>query len=353
MNTKFLSVLFLALSCLGVRGQDRVHVSTHDLTFDLPVGWEQIENPKVAYDAGPREKNGGTFVLIVEPSVACPVPQPIDQESDFEKGFWGRFDSNFAASSHSTVIGKDFQMVNGIPFRIVETCRETGPGSSGKLYFQVAATPGNGNIYELAFVKKGGGVPLEDADMQALLQSVKFAQPPRIAWYQSLIPQSNNIFGMPLLLVSLGMGIYLIATWGGEDVPNKRNISIATWGLLLGMLNTFWVAGLESWCGIVSYLGSMGFGWAVFKLNKQRRAMIAEGKVVGPTRKVLKRNFWILLGAVVLGLVISDLQLSYSGASLLMIISSDVFTMIMVGIIFWFQRKKFFPEADSAGETKS
>ena len=100
----------------------------------------EVDNPKFTYAAAPKYGSGRIFAVVIEPSVTCPLQ--IDDESGYEKGYWGKFDKNFETSSHCHITSRDFRVVGGVPFRIIDAVREGAPGTNEQFFLEVALTPG-------------------------------------------------------------------------------------------------------------------------------------------------------------------------------------------------------------------
>ncbi len=334
---------FLSLSVMSLMAYAGTKLGTDEFTCNLPDGWRQIANPKALITAIPEDNNGRFFAITAEPATGCPTPCQIEDESDFEKGYWGSFDTNFAKSAHCSITNSDFRIIRGIPFRMVDAIQDGPPGTDEKLYVEMACTPGNGNIYELLAIKKGK-MPENDSDFQALIGSFAFLKPPSHPWYQPLIHESSNISGVPLLLVALILGGYLLSIISQVQVPPKRKYNVCVIAMCLSMANAFWIAGLNSVLGIVSVFLLAGFILLLQRLNKEMRTLIDQGKMVGAPPKQLKARFWILVGSGLLGIALADVQFSYSNLSLPFILVVDALTIGTFGLILWIQRRNFFPK---------
>jgi hypothetical protein len=340
---------FISLIGMPLTADTGSRLATDEFTCNLPDGWRQISNPKSLITAIPVYNNGRFFAVTAEPAAGCPTPCEIEDESDFEKGYWGKFDKNFEKSARCSITNRDFRVIGGIPFRIVDAIREGPPGTDEKLYLEVACTPGNGNIYELLSMKKGE-MPENDTDLQVLIGSFAFFKPPSHPWYQPLIHESSNISGVPLLLVALILGAYLLTIISKAQVPRMRKSNVCVIAMCISMANAFWIAGLNSVAGIISVFLFAGFILLLQRLNKERRALIDRGKVVSAPPKQLKVRFWILIGSALLGVGLADIQFAYSGLSFPFILVVDVLTICTFSLIFWIQRRNFFPKSGFSDE---
>jgi len=327
-------------------------VTLDNFTCTVPLGWHQVTHPNIVFSAVPAYNDGRLFGITTEPAAACPIPCEIDDESDYEKSYWAKFDTNFETHGHLHIASRRFALVNGLPYRIIDAARPSSrPGDSAMVYLEVAATPGNGKIYEILSVKKGEP-PEGDADLQALAQSFTFLQPPRLAWYQHLLHESSNLFGMPLLLAALGMGIYLLTIRHRTDILTAQKIKLTSTAACLAMINAFWIAGFNCAVGIVSALLLGALLLILQPLVREQRGLIAEGKAIGPTPRQLKMRFWLLAVSSLLGIVMADVSFGVAGLSIPFILLVDVFTLGMVGLILWSQRRRFFPKTDTSTEPK-
>jgi hypothetical protein len=326
-------------------------VTTAEFAFNLPDGWRQTPVPSALIAAAPIDNDGRYFAVTVEVAGGCPTPREISGQSGYEKGYWQGFDRNFETSAHCTITSSDFRMINGIPFRIFDAIREVRPGTEEKFHYEVALTSGNGNLYALLFLKKGAP-PEDDPDLQALMGSFSFLKPPLHPWYQPLIHESDNITGAPLFFVALGLGIYLLIILKKVDVPATRKINLGVIAFCLAAINSFWIAGLNSIAGLASLFLFAVLIRLLQPLIKERRALIAQGKVAGPPPKQLKARFWILVGSGLLGVAIADVQLIGVGLSTSFIMIVNVFSIGTFGLIIWIQRRNLFPKSDSGAKPK-
>jgi hypothetical protein len=336
---------------LSVMAADGAKIATAEFTFNLPDGWRQTASPGALIAAVPIDNDGRYFAVGVDAVWGCPTPCEISEQSGYEKGYWQGFDRNFETSAHCTITSSDFRMIDGIPFRIFDAIREGQPGTEEKFHYEVALTSGNGNLYALLFLRKGAP-PEDDPDLQALMGSFAFLKPPLHPWYQPLIRESDNITGAPLFFVALGMGIYLLIILKKADVPATRKINIGAIAFCLCAINSYWIAGLNSIAGIASLFLFAALILLLKPLIKERRALIAQGKVVGPAPKQLKTRFWILVGSVLLGVAIADVQMFYAGLSAPFMMIVNAATIVTFGLVFWIQRHNFFPKSDSGAKPK-
>lgn len=352
LKVRVLILGFVALSALPSLAEPPTKITLSDFSCELPFGWHQISRPKAAFAAVPAINDGRFFGVVVEPSQGCPVPCEIGDESGYEKGYWGSYDKTFESHSHAQITGREFRVINGVPFRILHAVRENNPGTSAKVYLDAASTPGNGNSYGILTMRRGL-LPDDDREIHAMLESFTFVTPPRLAWYQPLLHYFGEIVGAPLLLVALGLGIYFLTIRGKPDVSTRRKTNVGMWGIVLAMLNGIFIAGTSSVTGVASMILLGILIWLVQPLEKERRALIAQGTIEGPKPGQLKRRFWILIASCFLGLAVADAQFIVTGLSFPFIALVDVFTAGMIGLIFWFQRRKFFPKGDSVDEPKA
>jgi hypothetical protein len=337
----------LLLMAVPLMAKDEATVTTNEFTLKLPSGWHQIDGPKAAFSAAPIDNNGRVFGIIVESAIGCPIPREIADESEYERAYWAKLDSDFETYGRYHITARDFRLVNGIPFRIVDAVRETAPEN---IYVEEASTPGNGNIYGLLSVKKGA-LPEDDTDLQALFQSFAFLQPPRLEWHQPFLHEFSNIVGTPIFLVVLGMGIYLLTIRKCSDIPQTRKFNICIVAMCLLSINGVWIAGLNSMIGMTSNLLLIGFFFLLRPLIQERKALIAQGKIVGPSPKRLKRNFWMLVGSALLGIAIFDVQFIHIG-SIWYFVVVNILTIGTFALIFWNLRRNFFPKSDSEKQKK-
>jgi hypothetical protein len=338
-HSKLLVLCFLALTAFSSRAEERLTVTAGEVTCQLPYGWHQVENPKTIFAAAPRFNNDRLFAVAADPAAACPIPCAIDDESDYEKAYWNKYEQNFSRTSHSQITSRDFRIINGTPYRIFDAEREPKPGTTEKILLETLSTPGNGKIYCVLLMKKGKP-PGADPDLQALTQSVAFVSPLHIAWYQHLIHQSSNLIGLPLLLVAIGLGIYLLSISGNELVPFGRKTTVCSSGMAVAMLNAFWIAGVNSIVGIISLLLLGAFILGLQRFNKKAQALRAAGKIPKPAPNALKKRFWFMGVAALFGIATADAQQAYSGASLQFIDCITLFTSVLIALIFWLQYRK-------------
>lgn len=351
-NFRFTLLGFIALISLPAWASDASKITLSDFTCELPFGWHQISRPKAVFAAVPAINDGRFIGIVVEPSKGCPVPCEIEDESGYEKGFWRSYDKTFESHSHAHITGREFRVINGIPFRILHAVRENVPGRSGQLYLEAATTPGNGNIYGIV-TRKEGMSPENDRDIRPMIESFSFITPPRLAWYQPLLHYFTEILGAPLLLVAFGMGIYLLTIRGKPDVSTSRKLNIGMWGMVIALLNGIWIAGTGSVTGVASMILFGILILLIQSLKKERRALTAQGLIEGPKPGQMKKRFWIMIVSCFLGLAVADVQFSLSDLSIPFIALVDLLTAGMIGLIFWFQRHKFFPKVDPVEELKA
>jgi hypothetical protein len=339
-----LAALFL-LAFLPLRAQDGRSVGNDDYSFTLPPRWTLVDNPKAQFMGVPPIKDGRLFATMTEAGEwTCPVPREESEWSGYEKGYWRKFDSGYATHSRSRITATSIAEMNGIPFRVIDSVRDPAPGSQAPIYMEAYTTPGNGNSYAIVMAKTGLP-PGEDAELSAALRSFAFRQPPRISLLQrALTQQFSNILSLPLNFALAGMAIYFLTVRKREDVPRSRKFNVCVWGLVLAVANAQWIAGFDTAGGLVSTAFMIFFGLLLLPLQRKQQALAAEGKIPRPAPDVLKRRFWIFAVSGMAGLAFANVSFVMEGLPLWLIVTSDVGTACIFGLVLWSVRRKFFPE---------
>lgn len=159
---------------------------------------------------------------------------------------------------------------------------------------------------------------------------------------------------LAILFVALGLGIYVLIVLKKSDVPQTRKMNMALIGLALLGANVSLLNDICNITGIASMALLVGFSTLLQSLIKERKADIAQGKIASPTPQQLKRSFWLSIGGALLGIAIVDVILAFQDTgSISILFITNIFTVTIVFVVLWIQRRKFFPKPDSVTEQKS